>query len=173
VIRRYRKSDIWRQFRGDRRAVASVEFAFSALALFVFMFTIINLGDLGLVLGTMQHGVEIAARAAAVQTEVNLAQSNDLGTCATQSQVLASFNSIAAPTLPMAAGTVTAGRPDIQDAWTNNAAGNSVSGTFLTVTAHYLWMPVGLPFSFGQGVPLSIAVTQMVLGTTGATTSCS
>lgn len=157
-----------RQFKSARRAVASIEFAISSMALMLFLLAIINLGDLGLVLGALQHGAESAARAAAVQTANNIAGGN---ACSNTNQVQSYFNSVASPPLPPATGQTNDGSPTILTNWTNNNNSNPVPGTYVTVTASYKWTPIGLPNT--AAIPLNITATQIVLGTSGATTSCS
>ncbi len=155
-------------FSRQRRGTASVEFALNGLAIMLFIFAIINLADLGLVVGTMKHGVQAAARNAAVETGVLMAQTDNSGDCVSQAQVIALFNQVATPILPAAAGSSNNGAPVVQTAWSNAANGAS-----LTVTASYRWMPVGMPNEFGNGIPLTITSTQTVIGTSGAATTCS
>lgn len=155
------------QFRLAKKAVASIEFAISSMALMLFLLAIINLGDLGLVLGALQHGAESAARAAAVQTAGNIAGGN---ACSNSTQVQTYFNNVASPPLPPATGLPNDGSPSILTSWTNNTNNNPVPGTYVTVTASYKWTPIGLPNT--AAIPLNITATQIVLGTSGATTSC-
>jgi hypothetical protein len=156
--------------RADRNASASVEFALSGLALMAFIFVIINLGDLGLVLGALRHGVQGAVRDMAVQTGVSLANNNS---CVSSGAAAGYFSSYAAPLLPTASSTPTPGFPTVTATWTNDTASNTVQGTYVTVTASYLWTPIGLPNYRAAGVPLSVTATQMVVGTSGAVTACS
>ncbi len=157
-----------RRFRTASQAVASIEFAISGMALILFMLAIVNLGDLGLMLGALQHGAEAAARAAAVQSAGNIASG---GVCTNNAAVQSYFNAAASPPLPPATGSTTDGTPQIQTSWTNNSANNTVPGTYVTVTTSYNWTPIGLPNT--ASIPLTITATQIVLGTSGATTSCS
>jgi Flp pilus assembly protein TadG len=156
-------------FRNDRRATTSVEFAINGSMLFLFILAIINLGYLGMVFGALKHGVQGAARSAAVQSGVNIAAN---GSCSSSSAVAGFFNNFAAPLLPAAVTTAAPGQPLISTAWTNNATSNTVWGTYLTVTASYTWRPIGLG-ALSTGIPLSISSTASVGGTSGATTSCS
>jgi Flp pilus assembly protein TadG len=157
-----------RRFASANSAVASIEFAISGMALILFFLAIMNLGDLGLVLGAMQHGTTSAARAAAIQTADNIAAG---AACANNTAVQSYFNTAASPPLPAATGSTTDGSPQIQTSWTNNNTNNTVPGTYITVTASYNWTPIGLPNT--ASIPLNISATQIVLGTSGATTSCS
>jgi Flp pilus assembly protein TadG len=159
-------------FAQDRGGAAAVEFALNIMVLLLFMFGIINLGDLGLTIGTMERAVQSAVREAAIQTSNAIAQTGNPADCTTAAQLVADFNAIADPILPPATITATQGDPTISYSWSNATAANPVPGTVLSVTAAYHWVPLGLSQSFGPGVPLSISSTQLVIGTSGATTSC-
>jgi Flp pilus assembly protein TadG len=164
------KSDRLLPLATDRRGLASVEFALCCLMLMIFLFGIINVGDFALVYGTMRHGALQAARTAAVQTGVQIAQTGNAGDCVTNAQVTGFFNGYANMVMPGAGSGAMA--PVLRTAWTNNTAANAVSGTFVTVTVNYLWTPVGMPG--GTGIPVSVAATDMVGGTSGAAvTTCS
>jgi len=155
----------------DSRALASVEFALCCLMLTIFLFGIINLGDFALVYGTMRHGAVGAARTAAVQTGLQIAQTGNTSDCVTHAQVMGYFNGYAGIVMPTAGGP-SASAPVLHTAWTNNTAANTVSGTFVTVTVSYLWTPVGMPG--GTGIPVSVAAMGMVSGTSGGqVTTCS
>jgi Flp pilus assembly protein TadG len=164
------KSDPLLSLATDRRGLASVEFALCCLLLVIFLFGIINVGDFALVYGTMRHGALSAARTAAVQTGVQIAQTGNTGDCVTNAQVTGFFNGYASMVMPGVGSSAMA--PVLRTAWTNNTAANAVSGTFVTVTVNYLWTPVGMPG--GTGIPVSVAATDMVEGTSGAAvTTCS
>lgn len=152
----------------QRRATAGVEFALNGIVLFLFLFGIVNLGDLGLVVSTMEHGVQTASRSAAVLTGVNIEQTGNAADCATASQILAGFNSVATPILPPAAAAANGANPVIHISWTNAAS----PGTSLTVSVSYQWVPLGMTSSF-PAIPLTISSSQIVIGTAGLTTSCS
>jgi len=156
-----------KRFAAERRGVAAVAFAINVMALLIFFFAIINLGDLGLTLGTMKHAVQASVRNAAVETGANFAQTGNLGDCATNSQIVATFNSIASPILPQASNTQNANAPIVQSSWANNN-----EGATLTVSAFFQWVPIGVPNLLGPTVPLTITSTQTVIGTSGATTTC-
>ncbi len=161
---------VFRRLAKERRAAASVEFAVEAMVFFAFLFAIINLGDLGLVLGTMQHGVDGAVRTAAVQTGAGFSAGGSPDVCAGAAQIDTAFNGVASPVLPPAGGQ-RANQPVLGYNWTNNSS----AGTFLTVTATYNWSPIGFPASLGPmpiSVPLTVTSTQMVVGTSGSTTGC-
>jgi hypothetical protein len=145
-----------------------VEFALNGLAILLFVFAVINLADLGLVVGTIKHGVQAAVRNATVETGALMSQTDNPGDCVSQAQVIGLFNNIATPILPAAAASPNNGAPVVQSAWTNTSIGAS-----LTVTATYRWMPIGMPNAFGTGIPLTITSTQAVIGTSGAATTCS
>jgi Flp pilus assembly protein TadG len=161
------------RFARHRRATASVEFALNGMVLLLFIFGIINLGDLGLTVGTMKRAVQQTVRTAAVQTGAAIAQTGNPSDCATSAQIITAFNSIASPILPAAAATANNGAPIVQTAWSNATTTNPAPGTELTVTASFTWTPLGMGQNFGAGLPLTISSTQLVLGTSGATTSCS
>lgn len=159
-------------FARDRTAASSLEFSVNALVLLLFLFGIVNLGDLGLTINTMKHAVQEAVRAAAIQTSAGITQTGNPADCTTAAQIVADFNNAAGPILPPASTTNTAGYPTISYSWTNATAANPTPGTTLSVTAVYNWVPLGMSQSFGAGVALSISSSQLVIGTSGATTSC-
>jgi len=161
-----------RAFARDRRGTTTVEFAVNAMVLLLFLFGIINLGDLGLTVGTMKRAVEATVRTATVQTSAAIAQSGNPAACATAAQIIADFNSIASPILPPASAASVSGYPTISYSWTNATVATPTPGTTLAVTATFRWVPLGLSSSFGPGIPLTITATQLVIGTSGATTLC-
>jgi Flp pilus assembly protein TadG len=161
-----------RAFTRDRRATTTLEFAVNGLVLLLFLFGIVNLGDLGLTVGTMKRAVEATVRTATVQTSAALAQSGNPAACATAAQIIADFNNIASPILPPASAVSVSGYPTIAYTWTNATAANPVPGTTLAITASFRWVPLGLSPAFGPGIPLTITATQLVIGTSGATTAC-
>jgi hypothetical protein len=162
-----------RQFAARTEASAPVEFAINGSVFFLFIFGLINLGDLGISVGMMKHGVEVAVREAVVQTGVKFAQNGNVAaSCATSAQVMGAFNVIAAPVLPAASGSATDGTPVIAASWNNSNAANSMIGASLTVTASYTWTPIGMPSAFGLGIPIVVTSTQFVNGTSGLVTSC-
>jgi Flp pilus assembly protein TadG len=163
---------ITRRFARHRRAAASVEFAVNGMVLLLFIFGVINLGDLGLTIGTMKRAIQYTVRTAAVQTGSSIEQSGNPGACATSAQMIAAFNSIASPILPPAAATANNGAPIVQYSWANASLANPTPGTELTVTASFRWTPLGMGQNFGGGVPLTISSTQLVIGTSGAITTC-
>jgi hypothetical protein len=164
---------VFRQFAAATRASAAVEFAINGSVFFLFIFGLINLGDLGISVGMMKHSVEVAVREAVVQTGVQFVQNGNVAaSCATTAQVLGDFNAVAAPVLPAASGSTTDGTPVITAVWNNSNAANALVGASLTVTARYTWQPIGMPTAFGAGIPLTITSTEFVNGSSGLTTSC-
>ena len=141
-----------------RRAAMAVEFAIVSLALFIFLFGIINLGDLGLVLGALQRGVQGAARQAAVTAAANLANN---AACPTAAQIQGYFGSYAAPVINTAAATPSygAGSP-----WVINDA--TLPGSYLVMTETYTWKPLGFA-AFGTGFPVSLTAAAFVMGSSG------
>ena len=115
-------STVASRFLAARRGVAAVEFALTAFWLFLFLFAIINLGDLGFTVGALQHAVEAAARKAAVTASANLS-STPATPCPTGSQLQTYFNSFAAPMLPAAgtaSGPVLTPSATASSVWTNS-----------------------------------------------------
>jgi hypothetical protein len=164
---------LFRRFAANAQASASVEFAINGSVFFLFIFALINLGDLGISVGMMKHSVEVAVREAVVQTGAQFAQNgNTAASCATAAQVMSNFNAIASPVLPAATGSLTDGTPSVTASWNNSNAANSLIGASLTVTARYTWRPIGMPSAFGGGIPITVTSTQFVNGTSGLTTSC-
>jgi hypothetical protein len=166
------------QIRGrlaaDARAAAGVEFAISGLALFLFLFGIINLGYLGLQISALEHGVVGAARQAGVTAAANLSGNGAKTTCPTTSDIQGYFNNFASPPLRAATGSTTDGSPVLTftaGPWVNNGAAGTPAGTFLTITATYRWIPIGFRAYFGVGLTLSITSAAFVMGT-GGTTPC-
>jgi Flp pilus assembly protein TadG len=161
---------VLRRLSKERRAASSVEFAVEAMVFFAFLFAIVNLGDLGLVLGTLQHGVDGAVRTAAVQTGAGFSAGGATNVCAGAAQIDTAFNGVASPVLPPAGGGAP-NQPVLGYNWTNNTG----AGTYVTVTAQYNWSPIGFPASLGAmpiTVPLTVTSTQMVVGTSGSVTGC-
>jgi Flp pilus assembly protein TadG len=172
---------VGRRFATARRALASVEFALSGLALFIFTMAIINLGDLGLTLGALEHGIQAAAREAAIQTSANLAAAqasanppvNGTDICPTNAEIQTYFNNVAAPTLPPATGSTTDGSPIITQTWVNNALNDTAGAPpifYLNLNVAYKWNPIGLPELFGSGVNLAVTTVTTVIGPAGMPT---
>jgi Flp pilus assembly protein TadG len=155
-------------FARQRRASAGIEFALNGLVLFLLLLGIINLGDLGLVVSIMKHGVQSATRNAAVLTGANIEATGNAADCATAAQIVGYFNSVANPILPLAATSANGANPVIQTSWANAAS----PGTSLTVSVSYGWVPLGMTSSF-PAIPLTISASEIVIGTAGLTTSCS
>lgn len=147
-----------RRLLSGRRAAMAVEFAMVSLALFVFLMGIVNLGDLGLVLGALQRGVQGAARQAAVTAAANLANS---AACPTATQIQGYFGGYASPVINTAASTASyySGTP-----WVTNDA--TLPGSYLVMTETYTWRPIGFA-PFGSGFPLSLSAAAFVMGSSG------
>jgi Flp pilus assembly protein TadG len=167
-----------RRFAAARRGSAAVEFAMSGLALFAFLMVIINLGDLGLTVGALQHGLQGAARQAAVTAAANLSGNGAVATCPVASDVRGYFNAFTSPALRAATGSTTDGSPQLSSAngnltgstspWTS---GTTPAGTFIKLTASYKWTPIGFA-SLGPGVTLSLTTMAFVMGTSSGTPTC-
>ena len=148
-------------FARARRAAAAVEFAITSLALFTFLMGIINLGDLGLVLGALQHGVQGAARQAAVTAAGDLASG---AACPTSANIQSYFSAFAVP--PLTAGTAVpsygAGSP-----WVSNDT--TLPGSYVVLTETYNWVPIGFS-PFGTGFNLSLTAAGFVMGSSASLT---
>jgi len=154
-----------------RRAFAAVEFALVSLAMFGFLLAIINLGMLGLTLGALVHGVQSAARTAAVQTSYNYATSRAL-TCPSNAAIIGYFNQHADPPLPPA--TSTTSNPALIASWSNNGNDTVTTeppGVYLTLTGTYRWVPIGFA-PFGAGINLSITTVATVTGSAQVSSAC-
>ena len=152
-------------------AGAAVEFALVGMALAMFMLAIVNLGMLGFTVGALVHGVQSAARAAAVQT-ANTYATTEAITCPSKSAIIGYFNEYADPPLPAATGTTS--NPAGISTWSDNG-GDAVTseppGVYLTLTATYLWVPIGFA-AFGTGINLSITTVATVTGSAQAASTC-
>ena len=150
-----------RVFGRARRAAAAVEFAITSLALFTFLMGIINLGDLGLVLGALQHGVQGAARQAAVTAAGDLASGT---ACPTSANIQSYFTAFAVP--PLAANSAVpsygAGSP-----WVSNDT--TLPGSYVVLTETYNWVPIGF-LPFGTGFSLSLTAAGFVMGSSASLT---
>jgi len=158
-------------FGRHRRAIAAVEFALVGMALVMFLLVIINVGMLGLTLGALVHGVQSAARAAAVQTAQNYAANGTIS-CPTQSAIVGYFNQYADPPLPPATGATS--NPGVTATWSDNGNDTVTTeppGVYLTLTATDKWVPIGFA-AFGMGINLSITTVATVTGSAQATATC-
>lgn len=138
------------------------------LAFFSFLMAIVNLGDLGLVLGAMQHAVQGASRQAAVTAAANLSSNGSKTTCPTTSDVQGYFNNYAASVLNASAITLSYGSAS-SGPWINDGAA-SPAGTYIALTAAYVWQPIGLP-KLGSGLTLKLTSVAFVMGS-GAAVTC-
>ena len=168
-----------RRFTSSQRAAAAVEFALVGLAFFTFIMILLNLGMLGLTVGSLERGVQAAARTAAVTAAGNyFSSSPQQYTCPNASTVAGYFNNTLGGVLPTA-GTSSSANPSLTVNWYNNSAGTTYSGkppgVLVVVTATETWSPLG----FAMLIPaLKLKMTTMatVDGTAGSssidTTSC-
>jgi Flp pilus assembly protein TadG len=159
------------RFGRQRRAVAAVEFALIGMALVMFLLIIVNVGMLGLTLGALVHGVQSAARAAAVQAANNYADNGSL-TCPTQSAIIGYFNEYADP--PLAPATSATSNPGITATWSDNGNDTVTTeppGVYLTLKATDKWVPIGFA-AFGTGINLSISTVATVTGSAQAAATC-
>ena len=151
----------------DRRGVASIEFAISGTALFLFLFGILNLGEFGFTIVALQQGVEETARYASVATAVALANGTAANyACMAQPLAQTEFNNAVSP--PFSTATA----PSISVTWggslaaCSNATGMGI-GT-VTVSAQYQWYPIGLIGVFPNGITLSPSETLAVMNSGSA-----
>lgn len=156
-----------RALSDDRRGVAAVEFAISGSLLFVFMFGIINLGDLSFTIVALQTGVQNAARFASITTSTALANGTAMTyACPTQATIQGQF---AAAVSPPFSGT---GAPAVAVSWSgslapcSNNAGTGV-GT-VTVSTKFQWFPIGLQGIWANGISLAPTETLAVMNAGGA-----
>jgi len=167
----FRLNGIASGFGRQRRAVAAVEFALVGMALVMFLMIIVNVGMLGLTLGALVHGVQSAARAAAVQTADNYATNGSIS-CPTQSAIIGYFNQYADPPLPPATGATS--NPGVTATWSDNGNDTVTTeppGVYLTLTATDKWVPIGFA-AFGTGINLSITTVATVTGSAQAASTC-
>jgi len=159
------------RFGRQHRAIATVEFALVGLALTLFLMVIINVGMLGLTLGGLVHGVQSAARAAAVQAANNYATNGSIS-CPTQAAIVSLFNQYADP--PLAPATGTTSNPSVTATWTNNGNDTVTTeppGLYLTLTGTVRWVPIGLA-AFSNGINLTITTVATVPGSAQSTSTC-
>ncbi len=160
-----------------QRAAMAVEFAIVSLVFFAFIMLIVNLGLLGFTANALSHGVQAAARKAAVAATDNYANSSpQTYTCPTSTTVASYFDSFADP--PLGPSSTSAGaNPNIQATWSYNGSNlpTGVSlpsglGVVLLVTATEKWFPIGFA-RFGSGITLKISTVATVTGTAAASSS--
>jgi Flp pilus assembly protein TadG len=162
----------FRTFARTRRAAAAVEFAICGMALFLFIFGIVNLGMLGLSLGGLVRGVQSAARAAAVYTSNKYATTGAFS-CPSTSMIVTYFNNAATGALP-AAGSAKGSNPLVAVTWTNNGTSSvtgAAPGLYLTLTGTYRWAPIGFLGVFPT-IPLSITTVTEVMGSQNQASTC-
>lgn len=159
---------VLRRFACSRRAGAATEFALVGLWVIGLMFVIVNLALLSFSLGALAHGVQAAARQAAV-TAAN-SSSNTPGTPATQtfnacpvaSAIAGYFNNYAIAALPSAGTNAGSSNPYINANW-NYASGSSL-GLYVTVSGTYTWHPIGFNILNSRGITLKISTVATVPG---------
>jgi Flp pilus assembly protein TadG len=154
-----------RRFIAGRRGAAAVEFALTSMALFLFLFAIVNLGLLGLTLGALQHGTEQAAREAAVTAAKNPA---DCRSSVNSTAIQNYFYLYAAPVISRGAtpsySIYTDGSAALNtanDPWVDNGSGTP-PGTYIALTETYNWAPIG--FAKLHGFTLKISTVAFAMG---------
>lgn len=152
-------------FGRDRSGATAVEFAICLLALVLFVFAIVNLGDLGLTVYALDRGVAESANYAALQASDNIAaagpvQANGTVTtaeCPAPTAIQAKFSAAAAP--PYSAQNPAP--PLTVDWWGTMAVcgGATVAspppGGGVTVSVNAPWSPLALAGLFGGALTLS------------------
>lgn len=149
----------------DRSGATAVEFAVCLMALLIFIFAIINLGDLALTVYALNRGVAHSANYAALQASDNIAAAGPVqstGTvtaaeCPGSSAVQSQFAAVATP--PYSA---TNPPPTVAVDWWGTMAicgGQTVTspplGGGVTVTVKAPWSPLALSGLFGGALTLS------------------
>ncbi|HQU04496.1 MAG TPA: TadE/TadG family type IV pilus assembly protein [Acidocella sp.] len=159
-----------KSFYKTKKSAAAVEFALSSLALFLFLLAIVNIGLLGFSISAMEHGVQAAARHAAVDAahSYETSTSPKSFSCDSASTIATYFDGYADPPLPTA-GTATTDNPYISATWTNNTGTTPLTteppGEYLKLTATYRWSAIGFPARFGS-ITLKYTTVATVMGTT-------
>jgi len=154
-------TSLLKRFARARQAAEAVEFAISSLALFVFFLAIINIGDLGLVLGTLQRAVEGSTREAAVVAAVDIAAKT---ACPSSNAVQQYFNNFASPGLPIGGVVLSSanGPLSLNGPWSNDAI---LGVSYLVLTSRYNWTPIGFAM-LSPTITLSLTSMSFVAGTT-------
>jgi hypothetical protein len=154
--------------------VAAVEFALSGVLLMLFIFGIVNLGMLGFSIAALNHGVQQAARSAAVKAAANFVSTGTY-TCPSTTDIEGYFDTYADPPFPSSKPITTpnyiASPVSLTAAWTNNGTGTTgLQDLYITLTVTYKWRPIGIPV-FPNGIPLQATTVATVLGTNGVNVS--
>lgn len=180
-------SRTWRRFCLARDAGPAIEFAFCGTALIGFLIVLLNLGLLGLKLGTLAHAVQMTGRWAVIQASSSYAAA--AGTTIIEpclGSVVTAFNGYDSPSSLVLAqpvnnnssnGTTTTNQLSLTASWSNAGAGTA-PGVYLTLTGTYTWSPLGFGDLPNIQVPLTITTAASVIGSslTGAavdTRTCS
>lgn len=160
-----------RQFRREQRGVAAIEFAVGLLVLLLFIFGIINLGDLALTQYAMNHGVAAAARYAAIEASNGISANGPVTSsttvvaseCPTESEIQKSFDSNAAPPF-----TSQNPAPQVSVNWWGTMSpcgGTNLAspppGGGVRVSVLYKWTPIAAGGLFGNP-SVTLAATQSV-----------
>jgi hypothetical protein len=164
------RADIGR-FCADRAGGPAIEFAICGTALAAFLIAVLNLALLGLVLGALEHGVQMAGRWDAIQASASYASSTNTVTAPCLGRVVTAFNAYASPPLPSiaqpsgssATGTASSNPLSIKVTWYPGGAGGS-PGAYLTLLGTYNWSPFGFANFPAISLPLKITTAMTVLG---------
>lgn len=172
-------SRVFRSLVQERHAAAAAEFAICGLVMMAFIMAIINLGLLGFSVGTMQRGIQVAARNAAVTSANNyvntLANGTNTYTCPSASTIAATFNSLTGNVLPPAS-TSSSSKLYLIAKWYNNSTGTAYTsmppGVVVVVSVTYKWSPLDF-VAFGNLLTLRLTTVSVVNGTDNTSASSS
>jgi hypothetical protein len=155
LTRRWRR--IGGRFAAARRAAEAVEFALVSLAFITFLMAILNLGDLGFTLSTLQREAQTTARDAAVAAAADVSGNGRQSTCPSAAQIQTMFTT-ATPAAPLFHPVLTLNSP----VWTDHGSTTAPNGTYLSLTASDEWQPIGFP-GFAK-VDLSVTTVAFAMG---------
>lgn len=171
MLRRYLRNAALIRLVTECRAVASVEFAITSLAIFAFLMVLLNLALLGLSVGTLSRATQATARAAAVASanyyETNSSFDCNVSNTTSYSGISSLFNNFSLKLLPTS-GTASGSNPLITASWYNTPSTTTTGalppGVALVLTSQYVWHPVGFA-KLAAGITLKITTVATVMGT--------
>lgn len=147
-----------KKFIDDTRSVAAVEFAVGSMVIFLFMFSIINLGSLALDDYGLWHAVSVSGREISAKTDLLLSQSSSVTSrseitsadCPSSTEIQSDFAASASPVF------ASASLPSLSVSWwgslvscgTASSISNVPPGGGLLLSASYPWVAVAAPGLF-------------------------
>ena len=149
-----------------RRGTAAIEFAIGGMTLLLFFFLLIDLGDLAVTQYSLDNGVGVSARYAAVLASNAIYSSNGMSgaTCPNTSLIQSAFDAAAAPMIPSSSA------PEISVDWsgtmTKVCGGSSTAptpGGWVTVSAAYVWKPLVFANVFSSVINLKATYSYDVM----------